>query len=30
VIAAPDAAGVAEDEDALGVVHEGGGLGEIR
>ena len=29
VIAAPGAAGVGEDEDALLVVHEGGGLGEI-
>ena len=30
VIAAPGAAGVGEDEDALVVVHEGGGLGKIR
>src|SRR5579875_1231881 len=30
MIAAPGAAGVAEDEDAFGVIHEGGGLGEIR
>ena len=30
VIAAPGAAGIGEDEDALVVVHEGGGLGEIR
>jgi hypothetical protein len=29
VIAAPGAAGVGEDKDALLVVHEGGGLGEI-
>ena len=30
VIAAAGAAGVGEDEDALQVIHEGGGLGEIR
>ena len=30
VIAAAGAAGVGEDEDALVVIHEGGGLGEIR
>jgi hypothetical protein len=30
VIAAPGAAGVREDQDALVVIHEGGGLGEIR
>ena len=30
VIAAPGAAGIGEDEDALVVVHEGGRLGEIR
>ena len=30
VIAAPGAAGVGEDQDALVVIHEGGGLGEIR
>ena len=29
VIAAPDAAGHAEHQDALGAVHEGGGLGEV-
>ena len=29
MVASPRAAGVAEDEDALGVIHEGGGLGEI-
>ena len=29
VIAAPGAAGHGEDQDALGAVHEGGGLGEI-
>ena len=29
VIAAPGAAGVGKDEDALGVIHEGGGFGEI-
>ena len=30
VIAAPGAAGIGEDQDALVVIHEGGGLGEIR
>ena len=30
VIAAPGAAGIREDEDALVVIHEGRGLGEIR
>ena len=30
VIAAPGAAGVGENQDALVVVHEGGGLGKIR
>ena len=30
VIAAPGAAGVGEDQDALVVIHKGGGLGEIR
>ena len=30
VIAAPGAAGIGEDEDALVVIHKGGGLGEIR
>ena len=30
VIAAPGAAGVGEDQDALVVIHEGGGLGKIR
>ncbi len=30
MIAAPGAAGVGEDQDALVVVHEGGRLGEIR
>ena len=30
VIAAPGAAGIGEDEDALVVIHEGRGLGEIR
>ena len=29
VIAAPGAAGIGEDQDALVVIHEGGGLGEI-
>ena len=30
MIGAPGAAGVREDEDALGIVHEGGGFGEVR
>src|SRR5260370_935790 len=30
VIAAPGAAGIGEDKDALVVIHEGGGLGKIR
>ncbi len=30
VIAAPGAAGIGEDQDALVVIHKGGGLGEIR
>src|SRR5260370_9102242 len=29
VVASPRAAGIAEDEDALGIIHEGGRLGEI-
>jgi hypothetical protein len=29
VVASPRAAGIAEDEDALGIIHEGSGLGEI-
>ena len=29
VVAAARAAGIAEDKDALGVIHEGGGLGEV-
>jgi hypothetical protein len=29
VIAAPGAAGIGEDQDALVIVHEGGGFGEI-
>ena len=30
VIAAPGAAGIGEDKDALVVIHKGGGLGKIR
>jgi hypothetical protein len=29
VVASPRAAGIAEDEDALDIIHEGSGLGEI-
>ena len=29
VVASPRAAGIAEDKDTLGIIHEGSGLGEI-